>query len=66
MRILVNGEERELDEPITLLEFLLRLGIPKERVAIEVNKEVVRRKDWGITIINDGDRIEIVHFVGGG
>jgi len=66
MKILVNGEERELEKPITLLEFLLQLGIPKERVAIEVNKEVVRRKDWEITIINDGDRIEIVHFVGGG
>jgi sulfur carrier protein len=66
MRILVNGEERELEKPITLLEFLLQLGIPKERVAIEVNKEVVRRKDWEITMINDGDRIEIVHFVGGG
>jgi sulfur carrier protein len=66
MKILVNGEERELEKPITLLEFLLQLGIPKERIAIEVNKEVVRRKDWEITIINDGDRIEIVYFVGGG
>ncbi len=66
MKILVNGEERELEKPVTLLEFLLQLGIPKERVAIEVNKEVVRRKDWEITMINDGDRIEIVHFVGGG
>jgi sulfur carrier protein len=40
--------------------------LPTERVAVELNKEVVRRKNWEITDIKDADKIEIVHFVGGG
>jgi len=42
------------------------LDLPVARIAIELNREVVRRSDWGSTMLNDGDRIEIVHFVGGG
>jgi thiamine biosynthesis protein ThiS len=40
--------------------------LPSERVAIELNRQVVRKKDWESILVNDADRIEIVHFVGGG
>ncbi len=40
--------------------------MPQERIAVELNKEVVRKKDWATITINDADKIEIIHFVGGG
>lgn len=66
MRIEVNGEPREVGEAIKLSELVTDLALAPERVAIELNQAVVRRADWPATTIMDGDRIEIVHFVGGG
>ncbi len=66
MNIVVNGEEKEITEELNLEELLNRLELPKERIAIEVNKDVVRKKDWADIKINDADKIEIIHFVGGG
>lgn len=66
MRIEVNGEPREVGEGTKLSELVRDLTLAPERVAIELNKSVVRRMDWPATTIMDGDRIEIVHFVGGG
>lgn len=66
MRIEVNGEPREVGEAIKLSELVSDLALAPERVAIELNQAVVRRIDWPATTIMDGDRIEIVHFVGGG
>ena len=66
MRIEVNGEPRELAGEIVLSELVKDLGLAPERVAVELNKKVVRRVDWPTTAIADGDRVEIVHFVGGG
>lgn len=66
MRIEVNGEPRELAGEIVLSELVKDLELAPERVAVELNKRVVRRTDWPTTAIADGDRIEIVHFVGGG
>ena len=66
MNITVNGEKKELESPVTLDRLLELFSLPSQRIAVELNREVVRRKDWGETIINDSDRIEIVHFVGGG
>ena len=65
MKVFVNGELREL-EISTLAELITELDLPVARIAIELNREVVRRSDWGSTMLKDGDRIEIVHFVGGG
>ena len=66
MKIFVNGEIRELNQEMNLQEFLKHLSMPSERIAVELNKEVVRKKDWGNIKINDADKIEIIHFVGGG
>jgi thiamine biosynthesis protein ThiS len=66
LRIEVNGEQREFEGPLTLSELVERLGLAAERLAIERNKEVVRRAEWPRTQVSEGDRVEIVHFVGGG
>lgn len=66
MRIHVNGESRELAESRTLLELLNERGLRPERVAVEVNGELVSRSRYGETRLAPEDRIEIVTFVGGG
>ena len=66
MRVYVNGENKELTPGLSLLELLSSLALPLQRIAVELNREVVRRADWEKTILRDEDRIEIVHFVGGG
>jgi len=64
--IQVNGESREVSEQVSLQELLHRLAIPRDRVAIELNEEVIRRAEWPAAILQEGDKVEIVHFVGGG
>ena len=66
MKLFVNGAEKDFDPGISLAELITQLDLPAPRIAIELNREVVRRNDWGGTILKDDDRIEIVHFVGGG
>lgn len=66
MRVQVNGEIRELPGELTLSELIRELALAPERLAIELNREVVRRAHWAETTLRDGDQIEIVHFVGGG
>ena len=66
MKVYVNGEARDLSGPSSLADLITQLDLPAARIAIELNREVVRRNDWGGTMLKDGDRIEIVHFVGGG
>ncbi len=65
MNVFVNGALREV-EISTLAELISELDLPVARIAVELNREVVRRSDWGSTMLKDEDRIEIVHFVGGG
>ena len=66
MNITVNGENKELEKPISLDRLLELFSLPSQRIAVELNREVVRRKDWETVIVKDDDRIEVVHFVGGG
>jgi thiamine biosynthesis protein ThiS len=66
VRIEINGEPRNVADESYLSDLVRELSLPPERVAIELNKEVVRRADWATTLMTEGDRIEIVHFVGGG
>ncbi|HEX8502131.1 MAG TPA: sulfur carrier protein ThiS [Pyrinomonadaceae bacterium] len=66
MRIEVNGDEKEIEEGATLQTLVERLALAPERLAVEHNREVVRRSDWPALRLADGDRVEIVHFVGGG
>jgi len=65
MNLYVNGEAREVDAT-SLAELVALLDLPVARIAIELNREVVRRGEWEKTMLKDEDRIEIVHFVGGG
>jgi len=66
MQVYVNGELKELTGTPSLTELVTQLELPAARIAIELNREVVRRSAWGSTVLKDEDRIEIVHFVGGG
>ena len=66
MRVYLNGEAQELSSPISLAELITQLDLPAARIAVERNLAVVRRNDWSTTVLEDEDRIEIVHFVGGG
>lgn len=66
MQVYVNGEQKEVSDNWSLAELIDQLGLPATRVAVELNKAVVRRSNWEMTILSDGDRLEIVHFVGGG
>jgi thiamine biosynthesis protein ThiS len=66
MRVFVNGDEKDFDTALSLADLITQLDLPATRIAIELNREVVRRSDWDSTMLKDEDRIEIVHFVGGG
>lgn len=66
VRIEINGEGREVDEGATVAALVRLLGLAPERLAVELNREVVRRSRWEETALGEGDKIEIVHFVGGG
>lgn len=66
IEITVNGEKREVPAEVNLAGLLEHFGLPAQRVAVELNKEVIRRGDWESIAVKDNDKIEIVHFVGGG
>ncbi len=66
MKITVNGEAQDIDAPITVAELLARLGLDCRKIAVERNREIVRRAAFAETALHDGDRVEIVHFIGGG
>ncbi len=66
IKLQINGESRSVPEVSNLVELLAYLDIPQERIAVELNTRLVRRKDWGETPVREQDRVEIVQFVGGG
>jgi sulfur carrier protein len=66
LRVQINGESRELPDQSTLSDLVKALSLAPERIAVELNQHIVRRHQWVETTLNDGDRLEIVHFVGGG
>lgn len=66
LHIVVNGEEREVPGPATLLDLLAHLGLDPRSVVVERNREIVRRPQLGETELENGDAVELVHFVGGG
>ena len=65
MNLTINGETQVLPAE-TLTALVEQLGMKSDRVAIELNREIVPRDKWPDTRLHDGDRLEIVHFVGGG
>lgn len=62
----INGETREVPRVSNVTELLEVLGISGNRVAVEVNRKIIRRADWEQTPISSLDRVEVVQFVGGG
>jgi len=66
LRITLNGDPYELDQPLSVQELLERLQIDSRRVAVEHNLVILKRHAFVTTLVGDGDRIEIVNFVGGG
>ena len=66
MRIQVNGEPREVEDNVLLLKLVAELNLKPEQIAIELNHNVVRRAEWENTFLQPDDKVEIVHFVGGG
>ncbi len=66
IRVVVNGQERDIDRSSTGLDLLRVLELDPRTVVVELNEEIVRRPSLSEIRLRDGDRIEIVHFVGGG
>jgi sulfur carrier protein len=69
MKLQINGEERSFNDgpaPLTLAALIEALGMKPDRVAVERNRNIVPRDRWAETQLQDGDRVEVVHFVGGG
>jgi sulfur carrier protein len=66
MRLQINGEVREFAAPLSISTLLGQLGMKPDRVAVELNREIVRREKWPETSLAEGDCLEIVQFVGGG
>jgi len=66
MKLTINGEPRECSAICTLSDLVAQLGMKPDRVAVELNRELVRRDRWPTTQLANGDKLEIVHFVGGG
>lgn len=66
IRVTVNGAAEELDDGLTVGQLVTRHNLVPVRVAVEVNQELVSRRRYDATILHEGDRVEIVTFVGGG
>lgn len=66
MTIQINGEKRDFPDGLTVAALVAQLGMKADRVAVELNLEILPRANWETTSLKDGDRLEVVHFVGGG
>lgn len=66
MRLTINGEDQGFEPPLTVAGLLAALALEPRKIAVERNLEIVPRSAYGQTALADGDRIEIVQFVGGG
>jgi sulfur carrier protein len=66
VNIFINGEQRSFEDIPTLAALIEHLGMKADRVAVELNRDIVQRAKWPETPLREGDKLEIVHFVGGG
>ncbi len=66
MKIVVNGQEMEKRDNITILELLKELKVQEKTMATAVNMEIVKREKWDSFILKENDRVEFLQFVGGG
>ncbi len=65
MKLIINGEEKQ-SAATNVAELVAELAMKGDRVAVELNREIVPRAQWPSAALKDGDKLEIVHFVGGG
>ena len=66
MTILLNGESFETNGPLSVSRLLAGLAVDPRRVAVEHNRTVLKKAAYGITVVREGDEVEVVNFVGGG
>jgi sulfur carrier protein len=66
MRILLNGDPKELPAQVTVQQLLDQLNIPAGRVACELNLKIIKRAFYASTVVNEGDTVEIIQAIGGG
>jgi len=66
MQIILNGHKKEVPASLTVDGLLRHLDIKPERVAVEINEEIVRKATYAATDVKEGDRVEVVQFMGGG
>ena len=66
MLLHINDSPRDVPDALSLAGLIEHLGMKSDRVAVELNRDIVPRARWAETPLKDGDRLEIVHFVGGG
>jgi sulfur carrier protein len=66
MTLHINGDQRDFPDGLTVAALVAQLGMKPDRVAVELNLDIVPRSQWETTALKDGDKLEVVHFVGGG
>ncbi|MDX1497579.1 MAG: sulfur carrier protein ThiS [Salinisphaeraceae bacterium] len=66
MQLIINGESQQFDSPLTIAALLSHLDMTKRRVAVELNGEIIPRSQHEHHQLSDGDKLEIVHAIGGG
>lgn len=66
VRLTINGEDRQIGGPLSVCDLLASLGMDPTKIAVERNLEIVPRSQYGAVVVGEGDRLEIVHFIGGG
>ncbi|MBM7622482.1 sulfur carrier protein ThiS [Sporohalobacter salinus] len=66
MKIILNGEEKELTSEIPLINFLTDQNLDPDKLVIEYNQEIIQQKEWSSIILTAGDKLEVLKFVGGG
>ena len=66
MEIVINGENKQVPAPLNVADLLQLLDLQGDRIAVELNRQIVKRDRWESLQLQEHDRLEIVHFVGGG
>ncbi len=66
MKLTLNGEIHTLPDNLTITGLIAHLGLPNKKIAVERNLEVVPKSTFGDVKLTEGDRLEIIHFIGGG
>ena len=66
MNISLNGKETEIKKSMTISELIRQKNLKPEKLVIEYNREILSREKWSDTVLEDGDKIEMLGFVGGG